>query len=272
VALWALVALLLVRGAAGVLASESPSRAVSAKRIGTAPAVWPDEEARAFAAGFARAYLSYSPWHPVRYLHGLERFMAPELAAAAVPRFAGQGSEQLVMQAVIARVARVDDDRALITVAVGLAGDPGQRYLAVPVARDQHGGLAIDDLPAFVASPPPATLPAPDAEPLPGAERPEVSDVLARFFRAFLAGDNAGLRYLVATGERVRALSSPLALAGVDSVSALPSGAAARRVLLVAVRARDAASGAVYRLRYRVGLVRSDRWYVASVNSTPKEG
>jgi hypothetical protein len=264
--------LLLVRGAAGVLASERPSHAESVKRAESPVAVWPDEEERAFAAGFARAYLSYSPRHPVRYLHGLGRFMTAELAAAAAPQFAAQGSEQLVMQAVIARVARVGGDRALITVAVGLAGDPGQRYLAVPVRRDQHGGLAVDDLPSFVASPRPATVAGTDAEPLPGAERPEVSDVLTRFFRAFLAGDNAALRYLVPAEDGIRALSPPLALVGVDSVSALPPHGGDRRLLLVAVRARDVGSGVVYRLRYRVWLVRSGRWYVASVNSTPEEG
>ena len=42
--------------------------------------------------------------------------------------------------------------------------------------------------------------------------------------------------------------------------------------LLVDVRARDVRSRAIYPLRYRVALVRADRWYVASVNSTPKEG
>ena len=113
--------------------------------------MWPDEQARAFAAGFARAYLSYSPRHPKRYARGLGRFMAPELTAAAVPRFAKLGDAQSVAHAVTAGAARIDDDRALITVAVGLAGDPAVRYLAVPVARDDRGGLAVVDLPSFVA-------------------------------------------------------------------------------------------------------------------------
>jgi hypothetical protein len=39
------------------------------------------------------------------------------------------------------------------------------------------------------------------------------------------------------------------------------------------VRAGDRASGAVYSLRYRVRLVRADRWLVAAVNdATRKEG
>ena len=48
--------------------------------------------------------------------------------------------------------------------------------------------------------------------------------------------------------------------------------APASAVVLVTVRARDPRSGAIYRLRYRVALVRADRWYVASVNESPKEG
>jgi hypothetical protein len=38
--------------------------------------------------------------------------------------------------------------------------------------------------------------------------------------------------------------------------------------VLVTVRARDVQTRAVYGLRYRVRLVRGDRWYVQSVNTT----
>ena len=270
VAVWALIALLLVRGVADVLASESPPGVVSGRRA--AVAVWPDEQARAFAAGFARAYLSYSPRFPKRYVRGLRRFMAPELVGDAVPRFPRRGRDQLVAQAAVARVRRVDDEHALVTVAVGLAGSPGLRYLAVPVGRDARGGLAVYDLPSFVASPAAGRLPAVESEPLPAAERAELEDVLGRFFRAFLAGDTAGLKYLVPAGARVRALSPALGLLDVGSIAALPSGRWDRRLVSVELRARDARSRVVYALRYRVALVRVDRWYVASVNESPKEG
>ena len=42
--------------------------------------------------------------------------------------------------------------------------------------------------------------------------------------------------------------------------------------MLATVRARDAATGATYGLRYRLELVREDRWLVAAVNSTKKAG
>jgi hypothetical protein len=268
-ALWALIALLLVRGLVGVLGTDGPAVAVAPKRV--VARVWPDEQARAFAAGFARAYLSYSPRRPKRYVRGLGRFMPAELVGAALPQFAG-GRDQLVAQAVAAGVARLDRDRALVTVLVGLAGEPGARYLVVPVGRDERGGLSVYDLPAFVAPPPAGTLAAPESEPLTGSDRAALDDVLAQFFRSYLAGDSAGLKYLVAAGERVRAVSPALDLAGVDSIAVLPGGGADRRVLLVGVRARDRWSGAIYPLRYRVALVRADRWYVASVNQSPKEG
>jgi hypothetical protein len=38
-------------------------------------------------------------------------------------------------------------------------------------------------------------------------------------------------------------------------------------VVLAGVQARDVASRTVYWLRYRVRLVRRDRWYVAEINA-----
>jgi hypothetical protein len=69
VVLWCVVALLLVRGASDVLAGqEPPPRAPESRAVA---ASWPGDEARAFAADFARAYLSYSPRHPASYARAL---------------------------------------------------------------------------------------------------------------------------------------------------------------------------------------------------------
>jgi hypothetical protein len=69
------------------------------------------------------------------------------------------------------------------------------------------------------------------------------------------------------------ALGQPHQLVGAVSVAlARPASGSAREVL-AAVRARDVQSGAVFSLRYRVWLVRGDRWYVAAINqATRKEG
>ena len=82
----------------------------------------------------------------------------------------------------------------------------------------------------------------------------------------------AALGAAVPAGVRVRALSPALGLLDVGSIAALSSGRGDRRLVSVELRARDARSRVVYALRYRVALVRVDRWYVASVNESPKEG
>jgi hypothetical protein len=102
VALWALIALLLLRGVGNVLASApEPIVPRSAQRPA---ATWPDDRARAFAVGFASAYLTYDPLRPRSYARGIGRFMAPELVEAAVPQFAQRSRAQSVTQASVAGV------------------------------------------------------------------------------------------------------------------------------------------------------------------------
>ncbi len=106
IVLWGVILLLLLRGVADVLGSEAP---VSVAREVRAQPVWPDDEARAFAQDFARAYLTYTPRHPGRYARRLERFAGPELAAAMVPDFAERGSRQVVQALSTARVVQLGD-------------------------------------------------------------------------------------------------------------------------------------------------------------------
>ena len=70
----------------------------------------------------------------------------------------------------------------------------------MPVARDAAGRLVVDDLPSFAAAPARAARELPDDEPLTGADRGAIEDVLTRFLRAYLAGDTGGLAYLVRAG------------------------------------------------------------------------
>ena len=270
VALWSVVALLLLRGANDVLAGDSPAPVTRESR--SIALSWPDDEARAFAVDFARAYLSYSPRYPQRYARGVLGFVSPDVADSVVPRFAQRDSRQMVQNALVAHVERQDDRRALVTVAATLAArSVSTRYLTVPVARDGRGGLTVYDLPSFVAPPPRAQVRLPEPEPLSGIERAEIEDVLTRFFRAFLAGRQGDLEYFVPAGVRIGAVGQPYELAGLDSVAQDGPAAGRVRSVLVTVRARDPEAGAVYPLRYRVRLVRRDRWYVAAVNATQKE-
>jgi len=73
VALWSVVALLLLRGANDVLAGDAPAPVTRESR--TTALSWPDDEARAFAVDFTRAYLSYSPKSPDGYASSVRSFV-----------------------------------------------------------------------------------------------------------------------------------------------------------------------------------------------------
>jgi Conjugative transposon protein TcpC len=251
--LWCVVALLLVRGAADLLRTAEPPP--PARGAQAAPAAWPDDEARAFAVDFARAYLSSDTRH-------VEAFVVPELAATIAPEYA---EPQEVQSATVARTTELDSRHALVTVAATV--DSSTRYLAVPVGRDGGGALAVYDLPSFEPPPARAQLPAPRAEPLTGAERSQIESVLERFFEAYLAGHGDELEYLSPAGIRLGALAQEHELVGLLSLQQARSEADAKDVLAT-VRARDVETRAAYALRYRLRLVRTadGRWYVAAIN------
>jgi conjugative transposon protein TcpC len=271
--LWCLVAVLLLRGAGDVLATpeREPVRAVQ-RGVVTA---WPDDRTRAFSVQFARAYLTSSPRQPERSARAVLAFVAPELTSSVVPQVAQRDADPVTVQdAVVADVERLDDGRALVTVAAMVSSDGGvrTRYLVVPVARDAGRGLVVFDLPSFAAPPPRGSVEPSQSEPLTGADAAQVEDVLVRFFRAFLGGRSDELEYLVPAGARIAALDDPVELLGVDSVAEPEREDAGERFVLATVRVRDPAFGAVFGLRYRVRLVRGDRWYVAAMNTARKEG
>jgi hypothetical protein len=271
--LWCLVGVLLLRGAGDVLAT-SPVREPVRPVHRSAAVSWPDDQARAFAAQFARAYLDYSPRRSPGDTRELLGFVAPELAESVAPQVAESRSRQAVHDVVVAGVERLDQRHALVTVAATLAFGKGvsTRFLVVPVARDDRGGLVVYDLPAFAESPALGQVEAAEHEPLTGVDAAPVEDVLVRFFRAFLAGRSDELEYLVPAGVRIGALADPVELVGVVSIAELEPAREAGRLVLATVRARDPQSKAVYALRYRVQLVRGDRWYVAAINTTRQGG
>ena len=267
--LWMLVVVLLLRGLASVLEPREPTPVAQAPR----PALtWPDDDARAFAADFARAYLSYSPKHADASARAVQAFAAPELASSIAPEYAERAPQQAVGSVVVARTARLDARHALVTVAATVEGASGTRYLTVPVARDEAGGLVVSDLPSFAAAPARASLEHAATEPLPASERAAITPVVARFLRAYLAGDASALEYLVPAGVRIHAPAPGQQLVDVGELVLAAPGSGREPLVLAAVRARDAASGGVFSLRYRLRLVRRDRWYVAAVNNATRRG
>lgn len=253
--LWALLIVLLIRGATGLITAERAASPTIVKPLAHQTAAWPDDEARAFAADFARAYLTAPA-------SSLERYVAPDLASTVAAEFE-EGARQDVGAVSVARVASLGASQALITVAATVDADT--LYLAVPVARDGAGGLVVTDLPSLVGPPARAAVQAPSREPVDSSERTAIEDVLKRFLTAYLAGDAEGLEYLVPPGTRVSAVGRRYELADITSLQLAAPPKGRTRAVWVSVRARDDQSRAIYGLRYRLQLVRDDRWYVAAV-------
>lgn len=275
VALWALVALLLIRGAADILGGPGQPQAARSGPGAAGGEAWPGSEARAFAADFARAYLTFDPERPEFHEQATAGFLAGDLregAALDFPQDPDDGEVQTVAQTTVARAGALDERRALITVAATVTSTTvTTRYLTVPVARDQAGGLVVYDYPSFSAPPARARVSAPATESLQGRDAEEIEDVLGRFFEAYFAGQDDDLTFFLPAGVRLEALGERYELDELVSVAYAPGSPqdGPRRTVLATLRATDPETETQYLLRYRVGLQSRERWYVASVN-TPR--
>ncbi len=265
--LWAAVGLVLARGVGDMIA-EDPQQ-VTPPAAARAAEQFPDGEARAFAVAFARSYLTVDDRRGGRDARRLRPFLSSDLSDQAAPAASPRGPGAAVAEAMVAREVPLGGSRALITVAC-FTRDGRTRYLTVPVARDGGRGLVVYDLPSFAAPPVTGTADAPPAAALDGTDGDEVRDLVERFVRAFIAGqDSAALAYFLAPGARVTPMGPGLSVEAVEEVGRLAGGG--RRMFVAAiVRVREQASGATYRLRYRVAVERGDRWQVVSVAGGPR--
>lgn len=264
VLLWAFVLLVLVRGL-GDIVSDAEQR--SPAPAGAASA-FPGDAERAFAVRAARAYLSWQAGGGERAALELDALLAPALRGRFERGLPTRGQGQAVIEATVAASQSVASDRAVVTVACTLSrgGPAATRYVAVPVARDGRGGLVAYDLPALVAGPPAGDVEVEVPAPLSGAEAGEIDRLVRRFLAAYVSGAGAeDLAFFVAPGTVVGSLAPGLELAEVSEVGQLGAEDLARRSVVATVQVRDGASRASYPARYRLELVRGERWYVESI-------
>lgn len=250
VVLWGVVAILLVRGVAGVIAEPQHTAGGPAAERGADPAT------SAFAVRFARAYLS-DPSSPA-----LRSLLADGVSP---PRVASHKVGVEVAQAEVAGVRDLGDGQAIVTVACEL-GERRTLYLAVPIVRSRAGEVAAQGVPALVAGPGRAAADAERSRPLAGSEAGGIADLIRRFLPAYLAaGADHDLSYLLAPGAAVSPPGVGLRLLALASVQQAGSGEGTQRIAIASVRVRDPISGATYPLAYRIEVVRRGRWYVESV-------
>ena len=250
-ALWALVGLLLLRGAASVLADPQQS-----DRATVSPSAVLDPTTGSFAVRFARAYLGgASP-----------RELTPLLASGVkVPSAGTSASGVEIQQAEVAGSEGIGQGQAIVTVACELA-DARTVYLAVPTVREGADGVAAAGAPAVVAGPAGVGEDVASPRPIVGPDATAIGELVRRFLPAyFSASEPADLSYLLAPGAVVVPPGNGLRLAGVPAVKQIGEGEGARRTVLATVRIHDPLSGASFALAYRLEVARHGRWYVDRV-------
>lgn len=264
--LWGAIGLVLLRGV-GAIVTDPATDGSRGDTIADA-AGFPDDEARAFAVRFTRAYLDIPPDGDGSHDRAAA-FLADDLsdrAAITVPR---RSPRARVAWATVAREVPLGDSRALLTVAA-LMADGASRYVTVPVAQDGRGGLVVSGLPSFSPPPTRADLDGEMVEPLTGPPAGPIGELVERFLREYVAGaDRAALSYLLLPGARVAPLPAGLRVVGVDGLEQTTSTTGRRRSVVASVRVRESSTGAIYPLAYRLDVARRDRWYVAAVAGGP---
>ena len=253
---WSLV--LLLRGLASVLEPRRPATVASAPK--PAVAAWPDDEARAFAADFARAYLTYSPEDP-------------DASASRDPRVRGAGAGELGRAGVRrgcaaarGRVGRRSRASRGSTTRTRWSRSRRRRRGRRGIWRSRSRGMRAaawwsSDLPSLAAPPARGVRAGAVAGVAAGGERGPIEDVVSRFLRAYLGGDAGGLAYLVPAGVRIARARAAARARRRDVARVGGAGEGARaRAGGDGPRAGRGERGVFYGLRYRLRLVREDRW------------
>jgi hypothetical protein len=257
VALWAVVAVLLLRGGADLLGSpseETPSPTREGDGAG-------DPAVSAFAIRFARTYLEEPDPAALR----------PLLAAGAHigtgrPPSAQGAQVAQVAQAEVLRTSDVGDGRVVVTVACELR-DSRTLYLAVPVVRQGADEAAALGAPSIVAVPATAGADPERPRPVAGPDAGAIGELVDRFLPAYLsAGESSELSYYLAPDTQVVPLGGALESLGSPTVVQIGEGEGPGREVIAGQRVTEPGSGAGYRLAYRLRVVeRAGRWYVAAV-------
>ncbi len=251
VALWVVIALLLLRGVGAVVSAPDvrPSRGADSSQT--------KSEVDSFAVRFVRTYLTDPS--PQR--------LAPFLAEGAhLGRASGrrQGGVE-VAQAEATGDRDLGGGREVVTVACELR-DARTLYLAVPIVRSRVGEVAALGAPSIVAVPAAAGVDPERPQPPAGPEGPAIEALVAKFLPAYLASpEPSDLSYLLAPGAVILPLGGSLELLDAPSTSQLGAGEGSRRSVIVSALVRDPVTGASYPLAYRLELVKHGRWYVEAV-------
>jgi hypothetical protein len=250
VALWILVAMLLVRGLASVVSGPERASHAAAESRSVDPAT------SAFAVRFVRAYLGGSS------SESLTPLLAP---GVRIPAPGSRSAKLAIEQAEVAGVERSRDGQTVVTVACELA-DARTLFVAVPIARASASEVAAAGVPAVVAGPAGVSGEVKPAQALAGSDASSIVELVDRFLPAYFSAASPGeLAYLVAPGSVVVPPGNGLEFVSLASLKQFGESEGPRRDVLATARVRDSVSGDTFQFAYRLQLVRRGRWYVTDI-------
>jgi len=239
------------------IAPPTPELPVAAVR-GPAPQ---DRAAEAYAALFARRYLTWNAAEPQVSAGTLEPFLGPGVESDAGLELPASG-EQRVEWAEVVQARTPAPGEHVYTVAAQ-TDTAGLLYLTVPVARTGAGGLELAGYPAFVGAPAAGRGESPGH--LREVTDPALATVAQRALRNYLAASSGELAADLAGGARVSLPEQPLSLESMQRLDWAPEGSS----VLATVQAQDG-RGVRYTLAYELDVVRAQgRWEVAAVQMDP---
>jgi hypothetical protein len=220
-----------------------------------------DPAAEAYAALFARRYLTWDAAEPQASLRALEPFLGPGIEADAGLELPPSG-EQRVEWVEVVQAREPAPGEHVYTVAAQTDG-AGLLYLTVPVTRTALGALALAGYPAFVGAP--AAGPAQPPGHLREVDDPALATVVQRVLRNYLAASAGELEADLASGTSVSLPGLPLSLQSLQHLYWAPGSGA----VLATVQAQDQ-RGVQYVLAYELDVVEQQgRWEVSAVQTDP---
>ncbi len=220
-----------------------------------------DPAAEAYAALFARRYLTWNAAEPQAGARALEPFLGPGMEPDAGLELPASGEQRVEWVEVVQAREPAAGER-VYTVAAQ-TDTAGLLYLTVEVTRTVAGSLALAGYPAFVGAP--AAGPAQPVGHLREVGDPALATVVQRALRNYLAASSGELAADLASGARVSLPGPPLSLESAQRLDWAPEGSA----VLATVQAQDG-RGVQYTLTYELDVVRAQgRWEVSAVQMDP---
>lgn len=221
----------------------------------------PDPAAEAYAALFARRYLTWNAAEPQASAGALEPFLGSGMEPGAGLQLPASGEQRVEWAEVVQ--ARVPAPGEHVYTIAAQTDTAGLLYLTVPVARTSDGALALAGYPAFVGAP--AAGPAQGPGRLREVAEPALATVVQRALRNYLAASSSELAADLASGARVSLPGMPLSLQSMQRLDWAPEGSA----VLATVQAQDG-RGVRYTLAYELDVLRAQgRWEVSAVQMDP---